>query len=61
MKKFMTMIWNTIQTIMLLIIVLIMAPIALINNLINGVSPKTVLENVWYCIQVGKEENDEEL
>ena len=58
MKKILTLIRNTIEIIILLIIVVIMLPGAFIINLLHGVSPKVVIESLWYHIQIGKEEEE---
>jgi hypothetical protein len=60
MKKFVTLIQNAIEIVILSIIALLILPGALIINLLHGVSPKIVIESLWYHIQIGKEENEEE-
>ena len=61
MKKTVTLLWDVIKIVILSSICIAMLPILLIINIINGVSILTTLQSIWFAIQIGKEENEEEL
>lgn len=60
MKKIVTLFWDVIKIIILSIIGMAMLPLVLIINIINGVSILATLQSLWFAIQMGKEENEEE-
>lgn len=60
MKKIKAIVVTIIRIVIWSIIGIFTLPIALIINAFHGVSPLATFQSLWFAVQIGKEENEEE-